>query len=80
MTLTHRRYFIETWGCQMNVHDSEKLSGSLKRMGLERAEDERDADVIILNTCSVREKAQEKVFNRLQNLAHLNASGTSSWE
>ena len=71
MTLAHRRYFIETWGCQMNVHDSEKLSGSLTRMGLERAEDERDADVIILNTCSVREKAQEKVFNRLQNLAHL---------
>ncbi len=71
MTLAHKRYFIETWGCQMNVHDTEKLSGSLNRMGLERTEDERDADVIILNTCSVREKAQEKVFNRLQNLAYL---------
>jgi tRNA-2-methylthio-N6-dimethylallyladenosine synthase len=66
-----RSYFIETWGCQMNAHDSEKLSGSLERLGLTRTEIERNADVIILNTCSVREKAQEKVFHRLQELSHL---------
>ena len=65
--LKHERFFIETWGCQMNAHDSEKLSGSLRRLGLEPADGEADADVIILNTCSVREKAQEKVFARLRN-------------
>ena len=65
--LEHKRYFIETWGCQMNAHDSEKLSGSLRRMGLEPTDSENSADVVILNTCSVREKAQEKVFNRLRD-------------
>lgn len=63
-----KRYFIETWGCQMNAHDSEKLAGSLRRMGLSPTASESDADVVILNTCSVREKAQEKVFARLRNL------------
>lgn len=51
----------------MNAHDSEKLAGSLKRMGLSPTDSETDADVVILNTCSVREKAQEKVFTRLGN-------------
>ena len=63
-----KSYFIETWGCQMNAHDSEKLAGSLRRMGLSLSASENDADVVILNTCSVREKAQEKVFARLRNL------------
>jgi len=65
------KYFIETWGCQMNAHDSEKLSGSLKRLGLTPATREEDAAVVILNTCSVREKAQEKVFHRLQRFGRL---------
>jgi tRNA-2-methylthio-N6-dimethylallyladenosine synthase len=52
----------------MNVHDTEKLAGSLKSMGYEAAQCEEDADVIILNTCSVREKAEEKVFGRLGKL------------
>ncbi len=71
MLSEYRRYFIETWGCQMNAHDSEKLSGSLRTLGLTAADSEADADVIILNTCSIREKAQEKVFHRLGELAHL---------
>lgn len=62
------RYFIETWGCQMNVHDTEKLAGSLRSLGYEAARDEEEADLIILNTCSVREKAEEKVFDRLGKL------------
>ena len=62
------RYFIETWGCQMNVHDTEKLAGSLRCLGYEVARNEEEADVIILNTCSVREKAEEKVFDRLGKL------------
>jgi tRNA-2-methylthio-N6-dimethylallyladenosine synthase len=62
------RYHIETWGCQMNVHDSEKLAGLLEREGYIRADDEHDADVILLNTCSIREKAAEKVFSELGRL------------
>lgn len=65
------RYLIETWGCQMNVHDSEKLAGSLEREGYERAETPQDADVILLNTCSIREKAAEKVFDELGRLKRL---------
>ena len=64
-------YHIETWGCQMNVHDSEKLSGSLERQGYTRAGGPRDADVILLNTCSIREKASEKVFSELGRLRKL---------
>jgi len=67
----HERFFIETWGCQMNIHDTEKLTGALTGLGLEATASDEDADVFILNTCSVREKAQEKVFSRLQRLASL---------
>jgi len=63
-----RRYHIETWGCQMNVHDSEKLAGSLEREGYVRATGVEDADVILLNTCAIREKAAEKVFSELGRL------------
>ncbi len=59
------RYYIETWGCQMNVHDSEKLAGSLHAEGYTKAESAEDADVILLNTCSIREKAAEKMFSDL---------------
>ncbi len=62
------RYHIETWGCQMNVHDSEKLAGALERDGYRRADGPGDADVILLNTCSIREKAAEKVFGELGRL------------
>lgn len=65
------RYHIQTWGCQMNVHDSEKLAGLLEGQGYTRAEDESRADVILLNTCSIREKAAEKVFSELGRLQWL---------
>ena len=51
-------YFIETWGCQMNDLDSQRLSGSLKLRGYRRVDDERQASLILLNTCSIREKAE----------------------
>src|SRR6185436_14502779 len=60
-----RRYLIETFGCQMNIHDSERMSGLLEQAGYEPTTDERDADVIVINTCSVRERAEEKLFTRL---------------
>ena len=59
------KYFIETYGCQMNVHDSERMAGLLDQAGYEPTADERDADVIVINTCSVRERAEEKLFTRL---------------
>ena len=66
-----QRYFIGTWGCQMNVHDSEKIAGSLRQLGYSPTTTEREADLIILNTCSVREKPEEKVFDQLGRLKSL---------
>lgn len=60
-----RRYYIETFGCQMNFHDSERLAGLLEREGYTEAGGERDADLVVVNTCSVREKAEEKLYSRL---------------
>ena len=60
-----RKYLIETYGCQMNVHDSERMAGLLEQAGYEPTIDEGDADVVLINTCSVREKAEEKLFTRL---------------
>ncbi len=59
------KYLIETHGCQMNVHDSERMAGLLEQAGYEPATDDMDADVIVINTCSVRERAEEKLFTRL---------------
>jgi tRNA-2-methylthio-N6-dimethylallyladenosine synthase len=64
-------YFIETWGCQMNDLDSQRLSGALKLRGYRRVEDEREAGLILLNTCSIREKSEHKVFSRLGELREL---------
>jgi tRNA-2-methylthio-N6-dimethylallyladenosine synthase len=64
-------YFIETWGCQMNDLDSQRLSGALKLRGWRRVEDEREAGLILLNTCSIREKSEHKVFSRLGELREL---------
>jgi len=63
-----RTYVIETFGCQMNVHDSERMAGLLEQAGYEPAEEARDADVIVINTCSVREHAEEKLYTRLGEL------------
>jgi tRNA-2-methylthio-N6-dimethylallyladenosine synthase len=59
------KYFIETYGCQMNVHDSERMAGLLEASGYERTERDDDADVVVINTCSVREKAEDKLYSRL---------------
>ncbi len=59
------KYLVETFGCQMNQHDSERMAGLLEQAGYERTNDDGDADVIVINTCSVREKAEEKLYTRL---------------
>jgi tRNA-2-methylthio-N6-dimethylallyladenosine synthase len=66
-----RKYLIETYGCQMNIHDSERMSGLLEQAGFESTTEERDADVIVINTCSVRERAEEKLFTRLGEIRML---------
>ena len=63
-----KKYLIETFGCQMNVHDSERMAGLLDQAGYEPTNDDLDADVIVINTCSVREHAEEKLYTRLGEL------------
>lgn len=58
-----KRYYIKTFGCQMNEHDTEKIKGILSYYGFEEVEDEKVADIIILNTCAVREKPTHKVYS-----------------
>ena len=64
-----RSYTVRTLGCQMNVHDSERLSGSLDAAGYVAAEDPAAADVIVINTCAVRENAANKLYGQLGHLA-----------
>ncbi|KPU28143.1 (dimethylallyl)adenosine tRNA methylthiotransferase [Caloranaerobacter sp. TR13] len=66
--LQKRKYYIETWGCQMNEHDSEKMSGILESIGYIETNTPKDADLIIFNTCLVRKNAELKVYG---NLGHL---------
>ncbi|MGV9769710.1 tRNA (N6-isopentenyl adenosine(37)-C2)-methylthiotransferase MiaB [Microbacterium sp. NPDC003461] len=63
-----RSYEVRTFGCQMNVHDSERLSGSLESAGYVRAAEGEDADVVIINTCAVRENAAGKLYGTLGHL------------
>ncbi len=64
-----RTYFIETWGCQMNRHDTERLEGQLREGGLDPAPAAATADLVLLNTCSVREKPVHKILSRIGALA-----------
>jgi len=66
-----KRYLIETFGCQMNAHDSERMAGLLERAGYESTEKAEDADLVVLNTCSVRARAEDKLFSRLGEIAAL---------
>lgn len=59
------KYFIDTFGCQMNFHDAERMAGLLEADGYAPTSDERDADLVVINTCSVRERAVDKLFSRL---------------
>ena len=60
-----RRFFVETWGCQMNELDSQRMSGQLMEQGMLPTRDAQEADLILLNSCSVREKAAQKAYSRL---------------
>jgi len=63
-----KRVYIETYGCQMNVADSELMFGLLDRAGYARADDPADADVMLVNTCAVRDNAEQRVIGRVGEL------------
>src|SRR5450755_1692729 len=70
-----KTFYIETFGCQMNFHDSEKVVGTLISEGYQQVEREVDADLIVYNTCSIRDKAEQKVFHRLDDFKKLHKQG-----
>ena len=69
-----KKFFVRTYGCQMNEHDSEKIKGMLKSVGFSEGTSIEDADIVILNTCAIRENAHDKVFGFLGVLKHLKQS------
>jgi len=70
-----KTFYIETFGCQMNVHDSEKVIGTLIQQGYSQVETVEDADLVFYNTCSIRDKAEQKVFHRLNDYKKLQSQG-----
>lgn len=66
-----KKYFLRTYGCQMNEHDSEEIEGILEYLGMTPTEEMESADVIVLNTCAIRENAHDKVFGYLGRVKHL---------
>jgi len=66
-----KRYHVRTYGCQMNEHDSETISGILEQMGYTSSEEIEEADVILFNTCAIRENAEDKVFGELGHMKRL---------
>ena len=67
----NKKYFIKTYGCQMNEHDSEVISAILEDMKFTKTDDYENADLIILNTCAIRENAHNKTFGMLGRIKHL---------
>jgi tRNA-2-methylthio-N6-dimethylallyladenosine synthase len=70
-----KTFYLETFGCQMNVHDSEKVIGTLLHQGYRQVETVEEADLVLYNTCSIRDKAEQKVFHRLNDYKKLQAQG-----
>jgi tRNA-2-methylthio-N6-dimethylallyladenosine synthase len=72
---SHKTFYLETFGCQMNVHDSEKVVGTLVQEGYTQVETVEEAGLVLYNTCSIRDKAEQKVFNRLADYKKYKAQG-----
>ena len=66
-----RRFYVRTFGCQMNEHDSERIAGLLAAEGMEPTDDVESADVVVLNTCCIRENADNKLYGHLGHLKSL---------
>ncbi len=65
--MSGKTFYLETFGCQMNAHDSEKVIGTLEQQGYQQVDNEEAADLLLYNTCSIRDKAEQKVFHRLND-------------
>lgn len=75
MSAAQKTFFLETFGCQMNFHDSEKVIGTLVSQGYRQVESIDEADLILYNTCSIRDKAEQRVFHRLADFRRLKQQG-----
>jgi tRNA-2-methylthio-N6-dimethylallyladenosine synthase len=75
MVSSQKTFYLETFGCQMNVHDSERVIGTLLSQGYRQVLSVEEADLIFYNTCSIRDKAEQKVFHRLADHKRLQAQG-----
>ena len=67
----HLKYLVTTFGCQMNLSDSEKIKTMLNEHGFIEIKDEKESDIVVINTCSVREAAENRVFGLVENLHNL---------
>ena len=70
-----KTFYLETFGCQMNVHDSEKVIGTLLAQGYRQVQSLQEAELILYNTCSIRDKAEQKVFHRLADFKQMAKQG-----
>src|SRR5260370_16895687 len=70
-----KTFYLETFGCQMNVHDSEKVVGTLVSQGYHQVPSVEEAGLVLYNTCSIRDKAEQKVFHRLADYKKLQKQG-----
>src|SRR5204862_6866402 len=75
MSTAQKTFYLETFGCQMNVHDSEKVIGTLVQQGYAQVNTVESADLVLYNTCSIRDKAEQKVFHRLNDFKKLQTQG-----
>ena len=73
----NQKFFLKTYGCQMNVHDSEQIRAILENLGLKETENLEEATVIVLNTCAIRENAHDKVFGYLGRIKHLKSQNSN---
>jgi tRNA-2-methylthio-N6-dimethylallyladenosine synthase len=73
--VTNKTFYLETFGCQMNAHDSEKVVGTLLSKGYTQVETPEAAELVLYNTCSIRDKAEQKVFHRLQQFKREGGKG-----
>ena len=72
--VSNKKYFLRTYGCQMNVHDSEQIKFILESLGYVATDNLDDADIVVLNTCAIRENVHDKVFGYLGRCKHLKQS------
>src|SRR6478752_6326397 len=75
MAAPAKTFYLETFGCQMNAHDSEKVVGTLVSQGYRQVPTVEEAGLVLYNTCSIRDKAEQKVFHRLADYKKLEAQG-----